>query len=202
LIAPHIDDDLFIVGRDLGDEVDKIREFVRDRRDELEPELANPPGWDFDLRESFCFVTVGTVSGTFDTSFGTLSSPELFSNGTATLTGDLEGSALSPTQIGSKSGLDPDNPGNAQVQLIAQTAPNIFLVFVFNTSVANFASGTTLPLAFGPSVGLAIEFDSNTSQSRVLGLFLGGTLELDEAGTADGAAVSGSFSGDVVLIPF
>lgn len=201
LIAPHVDADLFIDGRDFDSEIDSVRGFVRDRRGELEPELASPPAWDYALRDSFCFIEVGNVSGTFDTTFGTASSPQVFGLGSGTIAGDLEGATLAPSQIGTKSGFDQNNLQNAQVQLIAQTAPDTLLVFVFGTPAANFTSGNTVGLGFGASSGIAIEFDTTTSQSRVVGFMLGGTLQLDQAGTSDGATVSGSFSGTVTQLP-
>jgi hypothetical protein len=202
LLEPHVDDDLFIADRDFGQEIDSVRDFVKDRERDLEQELSSPPAWEFDLRESFCFIEVGTIAGTFDTTFGNIGSPDLFSNGTGTLTGDLEEVVVAPTQLGTKSGFDPDNPANAQVQLIAQTAPDILVVMIFGTPAGSFSSGTTLSLDFGANVGLAVEFNTTTNQTRVLGFMLGGTLVLDEAALTDGAAVRGSFSGTLTQFPF
>ena len=202
LIEPFVGRDLFLGARNLGDEIDQIRDFVTNRRSEIEPELTSPPAWNFPLRDSFCFIEIGDVQATFDTTFGTLGEPDVFASGTGTLTGNLEDATLSASAIGTRSGIDPDNPTNALVQLIAQTSPTKLLVIVASTSSDNFTSGASLSLDLGANIGYAIEFDVPTGESRVLGLFLGGTLDLDQASLSPGAAVSGSFGGSIVQLPF
>lgn len=202
LIEPVASNDPFLGNADLATEIDEVRTFIRDRRDQLEPELDAPPVWDYPLRDSFCFAEKGMAQGTFSTTFGTIAASDPFATGTGSLGGTVDGTAITPQQVGSKAGFDPDEPQNVQVQLVAQMSATRYLLVVLSVNASSFASGASLPLDLGTSLGFMLEFEASTGAATIVGLVAGGTIELDAAGLGSSTPVTGSFSAKIVQSPF
>jgi hypothetical protein len=182
--------------------IDEARSFVRGRRAQLEAELEPLPAWSYPLRESFCFVEIGAVSGDFQTTFGTLDRPDPFAAGTGTLSGDLRLAPIATTVVGSKAGFDADNPGKVQTQVIAQLESGTILVVAFGAQAGLFAAGATIPLEPGGEAGVVIELDPATGSAELLGIVFSGAVELDAAGTTGDDPVEGSFAGTIYQSPF
>jgi len=93
-----------------AEQLDRVRQFVRDRRTQITDALAaaRPPG---PLRSSQTPSVLRVQRhrwGTFQTTWGTLGAPDVFASGTGTLTGTVQSVPLgSATRIGSASAWTP-----------------------------------------------------------------------------------------------
>lgn len=189
---------------DVAASIEEVREFVRTRRAAIEAELAaGPPAWTQPLRDPPCFEEIGSASGSFSTTFGTLEAPNPFATGTGTLDATLHGSPVAVTATGAKAGFDPDsqNPERPQVHLVVRLADNTFGVVFFDFDPASFAPAT-LPLDWRAAFGLIYHFDPATNTGTLVGIFGAGTVTLTKAAPTPGAPVEGAFSATVVRWPF
>jgi hypothetical protein len=188
---------------DLAINIDAVRDFVRDRRGMIEAELAaGPPVWDQPLRSPPCFVTIGNLSGTVSTTWGTIGAPNPFATGTGTLSGELEGQALVVQQVGGTSGTDTNaDPPRSQLAQIAQLADGTALVVVFQVDPAVFQAGAHA-IDWGAVLGVVYRYVPVTQTFELVGLFSEGTLTLDQASMIAGQPVAASFSGNVIRSPF
>lgn len=183
---------------------DALRAFVSGRRAELEAELAaGPPPWTAPLRDPPCLTANGMVTGTFDTTWGTIAG-DPFTSGTGALSATVDGLTLAIQATGSRAGWEPMAPGppQAQIQVVSQLFDGTFAVAVMNIKPALFASGTTLPVDWVVTFGALYRFVPATGQGYFLGVFSDGTVTLDAATIAPGAAVQGSFSSELSEWPF
>lgn len=173
-------------------DVAALERFVVGRRAALAAELATAPDWPAPLRDRICAETRGTVTGAFETTWGTLQI-ENQSTGTGTL--DLASDSLPAFTFasgGAKAGEDVETaPGRAKIVVAAPVVGEGSLVVIVLTA---------LPIAPGERIidGTATEayvyhIESAQRVTR-LGLLGGGTLVLDAADASPGAAVTGTFS--------
>lgn len=178
----------------------EVRDFVQTRRAAILDEFAaGPPAWTWPLPDPPCFTILGDWSGTFSTTYGTLNSPNPFAAGTGTLAGSLSGVPRSFTTIGSTSGDNPDPESTGiQTQVLGLLADGTIDVVVLEVNSALFAPGSTVPLDWGSGFGAVFNFNPSTGATTVLGLIFNGSVEFTQAGTTPGAAVSGSFQGQLV----
>lgn len=202
LLMPLAADDPLHGTQELADTIAPVRDFVENRRSSLIDEINEPPEWDRPPRESFCFEDIGSISGTFDTTYGTLSEQNTFATGAGTLAGTIDGSVITTILVGSKSGLDPDDPTSIQIQVAAQVdatpGQERYLVFAIKVPVNDFGPGTHNLSFFG---GVLIEFQP-PGGFEIVGTAGDGSVILTQGSTADGAPVVGSFSTTMVRPPF
>jgi hypothetical protein len=183
----------------------QVRDFIRNRRAIIEGELAGgPPAWTAPLREAPCFEPIGNLSGSFQTTWGTIGAPNPFATGTGTLTGMLNGSPVSTTMIGATSGYDTNAmpPPPAQVALVAQRPDGTFYLVVFQNDANMFAAGADLPIDWTIVFGVVYHYTPASGAFELVGLFSEGTVSLDMAAKTDGAMVTGTFAGTVIKSPF
>jgi spore coat protein H len=187
-------------------EVEAVRQFVRDRRSQIETELAaGPPVWSapFKANAKPCFESNGAGGGTFQTTWGTLGAQDVFASGTGTLTGTVENVALgSATNIGSTSGNDPDN-GRAVIQMFALNPNGTITVVFFSVDPTAFSVGTQ-PIGFGAATAAAgvYLYTPSADTFESLGIVVGGTLQLEAASTTNGGQVRGRFDLSTLRFPF
>lgn len=199
LVADDARTDRF--GADFTAAVEDTRTFVRDRRALLLAELDSPPAWDYPLRDSFCFVEIGQVGGDFQTTFGTLQQADPFAAGTGSLDGDVRLDPIATTMVGSKSGVDQNDPAKVQTQVVAQVESGHILVVGLPAQAAAFAPGASIPLDLS-SAGFLFDYDPVAGAGQVVGLILDGSVDFTAAGTGDGDPVEGTFSGTLYQSPF
>jgi hypothetical protein len=204
LLTPAVEGDLFFGedGASLAAQVNSVRGFVSRRRAVVEEELASPPAWTYPLRESFCFVEVGDVTATFDTTFGSVGAENVFAEGTGSLTGVLWGDAFDASLVGSVAGADPDNALRAQVTIVGQVGPTRFLFVSASIDAGLVAPNTSVALGIGGNTAYMLDYSSETETAELVGLSWNGVLELDQAAGTSGAPVSGTFAAHIVEWPF
>jgi spore coat protein H len=188
----------------LAGHLEQVRDFVRARRAAIEAELApGPPAWTAALRDAPCFVPIGTLSGTFTTTWGTIGADDPFDTGTGTLAGALDDVALTTQQVGATSGLDLEaDPARAQVAVVALQDDGTALVLAFQIDPASWAADSELAIDWNTVMGVVYRYTIATGNFELVGLFLGGAVQLDQASMTDGAPVTGSFAGDIIRSPF
>lgn len=187
----------------LDEQIDAIRTFVDTRRAAIEADLSPPPALTQPLRDAPCFQQIGTLSGTFSTTWGTIGAANPFLTGSGTLSGTVSGMPLQVTSVGATSGLDTDAmPPKHQVALIAMLADGTAAIVALQVEPSAWAANTDLPLDWEIVIGAVYHYTPSTNQFVLVGLLGNGTMRLSAAGTSNGAPVTGSFSGEVIQSPF
>jgi hypothetical protein len=181
--------------------VGDLRAWISGRRALLLADLqGGPPEWRQPLKESFCVDLAGSLEGAFSTSFGTNTAADIFRVGSGALAGQYRKATLSVRRVGSQAGYDK----NAQqdpwpvVEITAEAADGTYYNVWVGVNPERFAAGTAGPFDGTYAWGGVGSWNPRTSQWTYLGGFVGGRVELDQAGLATGAPVSGRFAARVV----
>jgi spore coat protein CotH len=198
LIAPIVATDPFGDAAGFADAVDDVRAFVSRRKADVTAMLDAPPVWDRPLRDSFCFVDLGPIQGTFDTTYKTAEPPDIFAAGTGTLTGSISGTPITFTQLGTNA--KPGDGGKVEVQFFARTSATEIFVVVINLRPDQLTPGPAVPIEIFTSY--ALRFDLTTGAAEVVGTLLGGTITLSQADDTEGAPVVGIFTSQIYNVPF
>jgi hypothetical protein len=195
LITP-IADPLGTLG--LAAEIDTVRSFVTTRRAAINAELASgPPAWTAPLPDPPCFDYVGSISGTFSTTWGTLGAADPFATGTGTITGTVDGAPLSYLAVGATSGLSLLPPG-AMTQVVGLRPDGTVDVVVLVVNFTYFVPGATVPLDWGAGFGGMWNYDPVTATSVMVGFIFNGSVHFNQAGITAGAPVSGTYTGELL----
>jgi hypothetical protein len=185
--------------------IEGVRDFVRTRRATIDGELASgPPAWTAPLPDPLCFEDIGTVSGTFQTTWGTIGAGDPFAAGTGTMVGTVEGNALQTVQVGATAGLDINaDPQAGQIGVVAWLADGTAELAIFTvTPPSQIQPNTDLPIDWTITVGALYHYTPSPEAFELVGLFFDGTLHLDAAGQTPGATVTGSYTGTIIKSPF
>jgi hypothetical protein len=182
--------------------LDGVRSFVRGRRQAVLAELGALPPIVDTPRTSPCLKPIGTVAGTFATTWDTLAAPNPFAAGTGTLNATVSGAPLAFDMLGTTAGLDTggDDGPRAGVNVIVRLTDGSFAAAVVRTLPDAWVTGVTLPFDLFATSGLLAKFEG--TNVTPLGLMGKGTLQLTAAGKTAGAVVRGSFSADLLSWPF
>jgi len=202
LVIDLAETDPFSDGVDVRAEIEKVREFVRQRRQVLTPELDNPPVWDSPMRDTFCFLDIGSISGTFSTTWGALDR-DPFVAGTSDFTGTINGAALVTTQRGARAGLNAgaQNGPKDEIHVVGWRDNGKLLLLVFSMPPEQLGPGT-FTLDFSTVESFLFEFDPVAMDGQIIAFLSDGTLTLTAASSTDGAAVTGSFTATLIQSPF
>ncbi len=180
----------------LAAQIDTVRTFVTTRRSDILTELAGgAPAWTQPLPDPPCFDFLGTISGTFTTTYGTLGAADPFATGTGTIVNG----AVVYSAIGATCGpnTDPFNPG-AMTQVIGLRSDGTLDVVVILVNPALFVAGATVSLDWGAGFAGIWNFNPTTGIATMTGFIFNGTVTFNQAGAVNGAPVSGSFQGEVL----
>jgi spore coat protein H len=199
LLAPHLGSGAPAAHSAAGE----VRDFVAARRSTILGELSpSPPEWPYPPPSSACLATVGTVSGSFSTTFGTLGAPNPFVTGAGVFELSLSGGAtMMATQVGAAAGYEAGAKGRRQVVVVGNFPDGKLRALVFQIDPEVFAAGKEAPYDWQSIFALAFDIPA-PGTSALIGLFGDGTLHFDEASTSAGAVVSGSFTGTLLANPF
>ncbi|MFO0759890.1 MAG: CotH kinase family protein [Byssovorax sp.] len=199
LLAPHLGPGAAAAAKAAGG----VRAFVKNRRATILGELSpKPPSWPYPPPAGLCLTTVATVSGTFSTTFGTLEDPNPFMTGTGTFDFTKTGEAtLDATTVGAAAGDMAGEKGRKQVNVVGQFPDGKFRALVFQIDPEVFAPGKDALYDWQSIFALGVDIPA-PGKSKLSGLFGGGTFHFDQASTASGGKVSGSFSATILANPF
>lgn len=180
-----------------------VRKFIDGRRAKLMAVLANPPPAPLTQRPSPCLARLGSLSGSFDTTFGTLNATNPFAVGSGTYQLNFADGGLVPVAlVSATAGMDftgNDGPRVA-VNVLALLADGGVGATALRVVPNAYPPPGPVPFDLFTHVGIVFEFQSQ--QIVPLGLMGTGTMEFTDAGFAEGSRVSGRFSGDLLSWPF
>ena len=175
---------------------DTVRNFVENRRDVLEAELSTEPTWGTTLRDPWCIASIGTATGSFTTTFGTLDDPDPLNQGTATQAVIVNGIPYDITQSGAVAGWDADS-GRPSIRLLSLISPTELLIVLITIDESQFRPGVSLPIDWLDVSGYVVTIDFAVMPAplfTVVGIIGDGSLDLTAASTTDGMTVSGTLS--------
>lgn len=182
--------------------LEPVRDFVNKRRSVLTAELAPAAEWPFPPSSGGCAKVVGTVSGTFETTWGTTDQMDPFKTGTATMAWKLSADPMTTTSVqgGAAAGQNPFNMGYGRrpgVQLTgAFPDGSTALIYLF-IDPELFVPGGEWKFEWMGAYGILIK-NPGQDKSQSLGSLIHGKFHLDDAGVAGGHPIKGSFSADLM----
>jgi len=186
----------YLLPRDMARGFDEAlaarRAFILDRRARLEEGLAAPvevPA----ARAPFCLVQSGTITGTFETTHGSLGVENPFSH-SATVEGMINDAPVAFTAVGAGAGFDSQDPSITTTVVFGQGSSPQLTLFALQIANEDFSPG--MPPVVG---GFALRLDPTMpgAEPELIG-FLGDVrVTLEQAGTGSGDVIVGSFSADV-----
>jgi hypothetical protein len=185
-------------GADFEDGVSRVRDFITGRRAAIEAELnGTPPPWDHALRGDPCMSKVADIVGTFDTTWES-PFPQAFplGVGSGTMTATYGQTVRNLTNLGFNAGRDDVAGGDRQgvfVFGIDGDTSDGFGVYL-GVEPELYTTGT-IPVDMYTTFAFTLEGPLGPDMD--LGGFIFGTMELTEAGTGAGEAVTGSFDLEV-----
>jgi len=176
------------------------RAWVDNRETQLELELVGDgPDWEVPVQDTFCWPDVGSVSGTFDTEWGTAGWNYLQQIGT--VDHDVDGlDPLGNIAANARHGNGPTE-GLGVIELVGNDLQGHYILLIITGPPELVAPNTTYPIdwkSFNGYLGgvefLDMEFD-------LLGVLLDGVISFEKGSTYAGERVKGSFSADVIRPP-
>lgn len=184
---------------------DAIRGFVSGRRATITAEIApTPPAWMSPTPATACMTTVGTMAGTFSTTWGSLAEMDPFAAGTGTF--DVAIPADNPQSaeaMGAAAGQDAGQPGlefamngRAQLSILGSFPDGTVRALVFYVDPEVFVDGGEGPYDWQSVIAFAI--DVTESEPVITGMFADGKIHFDKASTEPGAPVTGSFEATIL----
>ncbi|WP_437497294.1 CotH kinase family protein [Sorangium sp. So ce1099] len=184
---------------------DAIRGFVTGRRATITSEIApTPPAWSSPAPATACMTTVGTMKGTFSTTWGSLAQMDPFAAGTGTFeVATPEDDPQSAEAVGVAVGQEAGQPGfefvmngRAQLSILGSFPDGTVRALMFYVDPEVFTDGGEGPYDW-QSV-FAIALDVTESEPVMSGIFADGKIHFDKASMEPGAPVTGSFEATVL----
>jgi hypothetical protein len=198
LITPIADPD---GSAGLAASLDEVRAFVRGRRASILAELdAGPTDWSALPREPPCLQPLGEISGSLQTTWGTVAN-DAFTGGSGALAATLDGVTLEVGDVGAAAGWAA-KPARAELLVVAALADGTTALIAFQVDPARLVPGAHLAIDGIELMCFVYQFTPATGELALVGLVTEGTLALDDVATTDGAPVEATFSGAVVRSPF
>ncbi len=178
----------------LDDELDGVRAFVATRAGILRAELdAGDPVWPYAAGETSCRISLGTLTASFATTWGTL---DQFGVGSGSVSGTIAGVDLASSTVYASAGLDGE--GKAVLQLFSPLPDGRYaVVFGIVHDPINFSPGAHAIDLINVAAIMTF-YDPPTDTASGGGLILPGTLTLGSASTTVGGPVSGTITGEVI----
>jgi spore coat protein CotH len=179
-------------------EVEKVRSFIRDRRAQIEPELeAGGADWEIGPRASPCLELGGSLAGSFATTWGTTAVGNPFGTGTGTLVLTVDGVETEAMPVGAAAGLDTDfGLGRRQMIQVGGILPDGARALLFLVAPEVYRPGADVPLDWQSAFAVLARIEGTAL--IIDGLLANGAVHLDEAGDAEKAEVTGTFSSELL----
>ncbi len=178
------------------DTLDRIRDFVRDRRDAVEDEWAGEaPDAALPDPGDVCLDVIGTIDLPFETTQGSYGTQDTWSHGTSTWNFELDGEDVEVEVLGNVVG-EYDGIGYFIFSGKLDVDYNV-AVYGYTTRPELLEQPGTIPLDWSSGIAyLIVDADGNFDGWEV-GAYLGGSLTLTEASPNRDSAWVGSFQLDV-----
>jgi hypothetical protein len=180
------------------------RDYILGRAAAIDAATADgPPPWTEPMRALPCRIPVGTVSGTFTTTWDSLGDP-ILTAGSGTFAGDVDGDAFDVVDVGARSGMVSTGP-RVQMQIVLAGTRRLNVLANFQADERWFEPYFTPgehPLVTPPLPMSVTETDTSAPQTAIRQFDVGeGTWTFTAASTTPDAPVEGSFEATLYLIP-
>jgi len=180
--------------------VSEIKAFIEGREKHMSTELAAGGGeWNEKESNDPCFKVGAAITGSFETTFGSISAANPMVVGNASLSLVLEGKSIKLTSLGVVAGRDKESRNEPVVRFVGLSGSSIFGVQLFFEEPL-FRSGETQPFQGFATWGMVFEI-KNMSAFKVWGFLGSGRITLEQAGLGKDDPVKGSFSGTLFETP-
>jgi hypothetical protein len=187
MLGPHV----VVTPEAFAADLDRIRAFVRGRRQAIEDDVDASPDWPGELRDSPCPRLVGTATGTFESAYGPFPAPNPFTAGEGTLELTIDGVTEEFREYGVSAGpFGIDADPQMAVGVVGLRDDFTIGGVVMAMEPALFAAGTELPVDLYTVAAQVIDLAGELVTVRAFGI---GTLHLDTVDALDGGTVTGSF---------
>ncbi len=179
-----------------------VREFVGGRRAALLAELSPAAEWPFPAPSKQCSKVVGSVRGSFETTWDSIEQHAPFKTGAATLSWGLSADPTMTASVmgGAAAGQDPFNMGYGSrpgIQLMAAFPDgSTGLAYLF-IDPELFVPGGEWPFEWMGAYGVLLKNPGQPSQG-FLGQFIHGKFHLDDAGVDAGHPIKGTFTAELM----
>ena len=173
--------------------LDPIRAFVTNREAQLRAELAaGDPVWPYPAGEPSCRIDLGTITASFNASWGTLG---MF-GGSGSMSGTIAGVDVTTATVLTAAGVDAE--GKGALQLLGRLPDGTYaVIFVIVSNPADVVPGTRAIDLLNVAAVMTF-YDPATDTAQGGGLLLPGTLSLTQAATTPGAPIVGTVTGRVI----
>jgi len=178
------------------------RAWIRGRRAALGQLVADaPPVWQPPQRESICWVQVGTVSATFDTTWGTSGWNLLGAR--ATMEANIDGIAITPGNLSANArAVTDDNVDNrGLVEVLGRGEGTLIHVVSVNFPMMSMVPEVEIPIDWVSAEGYIGLFDTETQSFELQGFLLTGTLTFEDAFALPGEPIRGRIDAPVLRAP-
>jgi spore coat protein CotH len=186
----------------LAAQVADVRTFIDGRRTTIENEIIGGPAtYNAPLRDPFCLLPIGHLSGTYATTWGTAGA-DPWTSGTGTLTATVNGNPLTFTQYGATAGYDQNDPAQASIVLFAAEPAGTIIVVLLSFRADRVAPAQSLHVDWSPTNGALYRYNPADGSFTNIGSFGIGDILVDDGATTAASVVDGSFEADLVLPPW
>ncbi len=175
------------------DQVELVRQWVKDRPSALEAELAaGPADYTFTPAGNPCLVSTGAVSGTFKTTMGTLEKNNPFGTGSGAVHFDLNAMPVDAGVVGAAAGMNGAQPTLLVLGALPGGKLAILVFLVDPTVLVPGDAPLDLQSVFGVygTTNAQNEFQS-------LGWLDNGSVHFDKGGLNANDEIAGTFTTDV-----
>lgn len=195
MIAPHLGESAAAAKMATA----AIRAFVSGRRAVLEAELKpTPPEWKYPPRDTACGEIVGTVKGSFVTTWGSAAKMNPFMTGTGSF--DLaipKDKPQSSLAVGVASGEDFATSGRAQVLVVGNFPDGKARTLSFHAVPEIFVDGQKSPYDWQSVFAFLLDMEPGKAP-MITGILTDGSIQFDKASMKPGEKVSGTFSASLL----
>ncbi|MEE2779880.1 MAG: CotH kinase family protein [Myxococcota bacterium] len=176
------------------------RAWVDNRETQLHQELlGDAPEWEVPPQDTFCWPHVGTVSGTFDTEWGTAGWNYLQQIGT--VDHDVDGlDPLGNIAANARHG-NGFTEGLGVIELVGNDLQGHYILLILTGPPELVAPNTTYPIDWKSFNGYLGGVEFLDMDFELLGVLLDGVISFEKGSTYPGERVTGSFSADVIRPP-
>jgi spore coat protein CotH len=184
-----------------SESVEQLREWVRTRRGVLLADLeGGPPEWDQPMKRSICVDLVGSIEGSFGTTFGTKAgNADIFATGSGALSLQYRRQPYSFRRVGARAGPD-ENAESVPWPVVdihgLATDDNTYTLWI-GVNPERFHAGGVASFEDDAWGGIGV-WNPRTWTWTYMGGFIQGEVELEQAEAVPGAPVSGRFRARVV----
>jgi hypothetical protein len=185
-------------------QMQQVRQFIRGRKGEIEPELKEPASpWNYPMRREVYSMPVGRISVQFSSAWVESAFVPAPANARARVTLDWYGQQYVNEFTDVKAAPDLGNPQNATVLLSGSFKGVRAPISIWLSAHTNFfAAGKSLEDAGSQAGVLLVSGEFGKKDWRILGFAGGGKTSFTEASRTAGAKVEGVIDVEVANIPW